>query len=82
MPKSDSSADAKASETVEVNADTTKLTDKIQEARQRMGEAAYSLAVLHYHRLCILEALGKTEESAADRKWLEERGVPITEQLH
>ena len=57
------------------------LQADIKAARRRIGEAGYQLAVMRFHRMRILEALMHTSEAAADRTWLEERGVPVVDEL-
>lgn len=55
--------------------------EEIRQARRRIGEAGFALGVLHFHRLRILEALHHESEAAADRRWLEERGIPAVDEL-
>lgn len=54
---------------------------EIERARRRLGDRGFDLAILRFHRLRILEALKNSTEAANDRRWLEERGVPIVDEL-
>lgn len=54
---------------------------EIKKARRRMGDPGFDLAILRFHRLRILEALKDPTEAVKDRRWLEERGVPIVDEL-
>ncbi len=53
----------------------------IREARRRIGQNGFILVIMRYHRLRILEALKQTKLADEDRRWLEERGVPIMDEL-
>ncbi len=59
--------------------DIVRAQSRIREAQQRLGRARWTLGVLRFHRLRILEALKKEEAAAADRTWLEARDFPITD---
>lgn len=54
---------------------------EIRKARRRIGEAGFVMAVLRFHRMRILESLKHTQEAAEERRWLEERGVPVVDEL-
>lgn len=54
---------------------------EIRRARRRIGEAEFNLAIMRFHRLRILEALKRKREADEDRRWLEERGVPVVDEL-
>ncbi len=63
--------------------------------QRRLGVKAYTLAVMRYHRMLILESLTERAEAAKDtvnairhrteaakdRRWLAERGVPLGDEL-
>ncbi|MCC6509558.1 MAG: hypothetical protein IT423_10650 [Pirellulaceae bacterium] len=59
----------------------TAVQSEIAAAQQRLG-VSYTLAIMRFHRLRILEALGWSDQAAEDRKWLAERGVPIVDELY
>jgi tetratricopeptide (TPR) repeat protein len=47
----------------------------------RRDSAAWTEGVIRYHRLRILEALGRLREADLDRMWLLERGMPVSDEL-
>lgn len=53
----------------------------IRAAKDRFGSDAWSLAILRFHRLRILESLKLDGDTHQDRRWLTERGVPIVDEL-
>lgn len=61
--------------------DLVDVRKRIEAAKKKLGPKMWSLAVLHYHRLRIYEAVGGAAEARQDRQWLRERGVPIVDEL-
>jgi tetratricopeptide (TPR) repeat protein len=49
---------------------------------QERGSTLHTTAVLRYHRACILDELGKTEEALKDYYWLDLYGFKETEDLY
>ena len=60
---------------------TSQRKVEIEKARRRIGEPGFVLAVLRFHRMRILESLKHFREAAEDRRWIEERGVPVVDEL-
>lgn len=64
-------------------------TDPIQEAKKKLrasdhyafDQAARILAVIRFHRACILEDLGRMEEAEIDYAWLDRFGFTNTQNL-
>jgi tetratricopeptide (TPR) repeat protein len=54
---------------------------RIEAAKKRLGPNQWTMAVLHFHYLRILEALRQSEEVQRERQWLLQRGVPIVDEL-
>ncbi len=54
---------------------------EIEKARRRFGDRAFDMAILRFHRLRILRLSRIQGKAAVERRWLEERGVPIVDEL-
>jgi tetratricopeptide (TPR) repeat protein len=50
--------------------------------RQEVDPAVWSVAVVRYHRMKILEALGKSTEAEIDRSWLAARKISADDRLY
>jgi tetratricopeptide (TPR) repeat protein len=61
--------------------ETEQIRRRIQAAKIRLGPELWNLAVFHFHRLRIYEALHRPREAMQERQWLLEHGVPIADEL-
>lgn len=50
--------------------------------RSEAGEVLWTQGVLRYHRMRILESLGREEEAHADLDWLVQKRLPTNSKLH
>jgi tetratricopeptide (TPR) repeat protein len=82
-PLSDSAApaDKSAEQTKPASPSLANTRESIQAAKVRLGFGVWSLAILRFHRLRILESLNLDGDTHQDRSWLTERGVPIVDEL-
>jgi tetratricopeptide (TPR) repeat protein len=53
-----------------------------QDQRRLDQHPQRSLAVMRYHRLRILQAVGFEQQALADLQWLQQRGFPLDERLY
>lgn len=66
---------------VDSNADGD-MREKVAAAKRRINSReTWTVAVLRFHHLKILEALRQTADAQRERAWFRERGIPISDEL-